>query len=93
MLFVFAAVWATLLLTRTWRFVVPHRRHDPRLGTLPHFFAARLVRARAALSAPEEDRGTRLLQLGEARTCRVHNCGKILHVDYDRGELIVERHR
>jgi hypothetical protein len=22
---------------------------------------------------------------------RVHNCGKILHVDYSRGELIVER--
>lgn len=39
----------------------------------------------------EDARASRLRQLGERGTLRVHNCGKILHVDYDRGELIVER--
>jgi hypothetical protein len=42
-------------------------------------------------AAAETSRHTRLRQLGEAGTYRVHNCGRILHVDYDRGELIVER--
>jgi len=39
----------------------------------------------------EGRRAVRLAELGEAGTYRVHNCGKILHVDYDRGELVVER--
>jgi hypothetical protein len=54
-----------------------------RLGLLPT----------AAVPTAEAARAARLRQLGEAGTYRVHNCGKILHVDYDRGELIVERER
>lgn len=52
------------------------RRGARRLGLLPTVEAARHARLR---------------QLGEAGTYRVHNCGRILHVDYERGELIVER--
>lgn len=54
-------------------------RTDRRLGTLPVEVTA--VSARAE----------RLSQLGEAGTYRVYNCGKILHVDYERGQLVVER--
>jgi len=43
------------------------------------------------ISTGEAGRQDRLRQIGEAGTYRVHNCGKILYVDYDRGELIVER--
>jgi hypothetical protein len=66
-----------------------------RLGQLPIGMAAvnrsapRIEEEVAA--AAEASRHTRLRQLGEAGTYRVHNCGRILHVDYDRGELIVER--
>jgi len=42
-------------------------------------------------SAKAEARAARLQQLGEAGTYKVHNCGKILHVDYDEGTLICER--
>lgn len=45
------------------------------------------------LGTAESRRADRLRELGEAGTYRVHNCGKILHVDYDRGELVVERER
>ena len=45
----------------------------------------------AGTPTAEAIRHERLRQLGEARTYRVHNCGTILHVDYERGELIVER--
>jgi hypothetical protein len=51
-----------------------------RLGLLPS----------AVVPMAEAARVARLRQLGEAGTYRVYNCGKILHVDYDRGELIVE---
>lgn len=69
--------------------IVPVRRWcriDRRLGLLP---AASIPTAEAA-------RAERLRQLGAAGTYRVHNCGEILHVDYERGELIVAedgRHR
>ena len=39
----------------------------------------------------EDARQARFRQLGAAGTYRVHNCGKILFVDYERGELVVER--
>jgi len=39
----------------------------------------------------EAQREARLRELGEAGTYVVHNCGKILHVDYERGELICEK--
>lgn len=45
----------------------------------------------ATVPMAEAVRHERLRQLGGAGTYRVHNCGKILHVDYERGELIVER--
>lgn len=57
------------------------RRSSGRLGLLPG----------AAAPTAEAVRAARLRELGEAGTIRVHNCGKILHVDYDRGDLIVER--
>jgi hypothetical protein len=53
-------------------------RTDRRLGSLPS-------------SPPVTDREERLRQLGDRGTYRVYNCGKILYVDYERGELIVER--
>jgi len=56
-------------------------RTDRRLGAL----------SAAAVPTAEAARAARLRQLGEAGTYRVHNCGRILHVDYERGELIVER--
>lgn len=37
----------------------------------------------------EEARAEKLRQLGPAGTYRVYNVGEILHVDYERGELIV----
>lgn len=55
------------------------RRMDRRLGALP------------AAETPEDARAARLRQLGEEGTYRVYNCGRILHVDYERGQLIVER--
>jgi hypothetical protein len=57
------------------------RRGSSRLGRLPD----------AATPTAEASRAARLRQLGEDGTYRVYNCGKILHVDYERGELIVER--
>ncbi len=57
------------------------RLGDRRLGLLPG----------AVVPTAEAARAARLRELGEAGTYRVHNCGSILHVDYDRGELIVER--
>jgi len=57
------------------------RLGDRRIGLLPV----------ASEPSPEQRRADRLRQIGEAGTYRVHNCGRILHVDYDRGELIVER--
>jgi hypothetical protein len=39
----------------------------------------------------EARRAARLAELGEAGTYKTYNCGRILHVDYERGELIVER--
>jgi hypothetical protein len=38
-------------------------------------------------------RAAQLVRLGDPGTYRVYNCGRILHVDYERGELIVERGR
>lgn len=64
------------------------RRENCRLGRLPTVVAEAAV---AEVSTAEAMRAARLRQLGEAGTCRVYNCGKILHVDYDRGELIIER--
>lgn len=61
-------------------------RSDRRLGLL----------SASGTPTPEAARTERLRQLGEAGTYRVHNCGEILHVDYERGELIVAadgRHR
>lgn len=57
------------------------------------FFTDRRLGLLGTGSVPnaEARRAARLVELGEAGTYRVHNCGKILHVDYDRGELIVER--
>jgi hypothetical protein len=43
------------------------------------------------LDLAEESRVARLRQLGAGDTYRVYGCGKILSVDYDRGELIVEK--
>lgn len=43
------------------------------------------------MASPASERAERLAQLGTAGTYRVYNCGTILHVDYERGELIVER--
>lgn len=63
---------------------VPVRRWgwtDRRFGGLPA----------AVVPTAEAARAARLCQLGEGGTYRFHNCGTILHVDYDRGELIVER--
>lgn len=54
-------------------------RSDRRLGLLP------------AAPTAEVARAARLRQLGEGGTCRVYNCGEILHVDYERGELVVSR--
>lgn len=54
---------------------------DRRLGLLPT----------AVVLTTEASREARLRQLGKAGTYRVYNCGKILHVDYERGELVVER--
>lgn len=56
-------------------------RADRRLG---------LLGTGDGLSA-EAHRAARLKELGTAGTYRVYNCGKILHVDYDRGELVVEK--
>jgi hypothetical protein len=57
------------------------RRCSGRLGRLPG----------AATPTAEAARAVRLRELGEAGTYLVLNCGRILHVDYDRGVLIVER--
>jgi hypothetical protein len=43
------------------------------------------------VSSDEMRRAVRRAELGESGTYKVHNCGRILHVDYERGELIVER--
>ncbi len=56
-------------------------RRDRRLGLLPG----------AVVPTAEAARATRLRELGSAGTTRVHNCGEILFVDYDRGEMIVAR--
>lgn len=56
-------------------------RVQPRLG---------LLADRAAVAA-ETSRAARRRQLGDAGTYEVLNCGRILHVDYDCGKLIVER--
>jgi len=55
--------------------------------------ARRLGLLAATVAAPtaEVERAARLRDLGEAGTYRVYNCGRILHVDYERGELIVDR--
>jgi hypothetical protein len=45
----------------------------------------------AAVPTAEAARAARLRQLGEAGTYRVYNCGTILHVCYEQGELIIER--
>lgn len=55
-----------------------------RLGQLP-------IAVVPTAETADEDRQARLRQLGAAGTCRIYNCGKILHVDYDRGELVIER--
>lgn len=73
---------AALLLGMLFGSFVPVRRWyrtDRRLGTLP------------VATTPASARADRLSQLGEAGTYRVYNCGKILYVDYERGQLIVER--
>jgi hypothetical protein len=57
-------------------------RSDRRLGLLP------------AAPTPEALRAVRLCQLGDAGTLRVYNVGEILHVvhvDYERGELVVAK--
>ena len=59
------------------------RRIDRRIGLLG---APAVPKSKA-----EADRAARLLQLGKVGTIRVYNCGKILHVDYDRGEFVVQR--
>lgn len=41
----------------------------------------------------EERRAARLAELGEEGTYKTFNCGEILHVDYERGELICARDR
>ena len=46
---------------------------------------------RVYVPTAEASRSARLEQLGEAGIYRVYNCGTILHVDYARGELIIER--
>lgn len=77
-------ILASLLSAAIHRSIAHHlrlRRSSGRLGLLP---------ATAAPTA-ETVRAARLRELGETGTYRVLNCGKILHVDYDRGELIVER--
>lgn len=52
-------------------------RSDRRLGRLP------------GAQAPAVLRAARLRTLGEAGTLRIYNCGEILHVDYEHGELVV----
>ena len=59
-----------------------HVAQRPPDVTAPH----RLCRA-----GREEARRARLLQLGEAGTYKVYNCGKILDVDFEHGVLICER--
>ena len=39
----------------------------------------------------EAARAARLVELGEAGTYKVYNCGEILHVDYERRVMIVAR--
>jgi len=64
------------------RFRVPSRVcTDHRLGLL----------GGPVRSPAEAVRAARLRQLGEAGTRSVHNCGRILSVDYDRGEFVVQR--
>ncbi len=63
---------------------VPVRRWcriDRRLGLLPI----------AATPSAEAARAERLRQLGETGTYRVYNCGEILHVDYEKGQLVCAR--
>jgi hypothetical protein len=36
-------------------------------------------------------RRDRLKQLAPGQVERIHNCGRILHVDYAKGEIVVER--
>lgn len=57
------------------------------------FFTDRRIGLLGTGAAPSAEvrRVARLAGLGEAGTYKVHNCGRILHVDYERGELIVER--
>lgn len=57
------------------------------------FFTDRRLGLLGTGQAPSADarRAARLGALGSVGTTHVYNCGKILHVDYDRGELIVER--
>lgn len=45
----------------------------------------------AGTPTAEALRAARLRQLGEEGTYRVYNCGVILEVDYERGQLVVER--
>lgn len=54
-------------------------RTDRRLGLL----------APSTASTVAEVRVDRRRQLGEAGPYRVHNCGEILHLDYEGGELVV----
>jgi hypothetical protein len=66
--------------SRSWR-----RRSDHRLGLLGTGAGAGVA------MSDEARRVARLAELGEAGTHKTYNCGRILYVDYERGELIVER--
>ena len=55
--------------------------NDHRLGLL----------ATEGSPSAEARRSARLAELGERGTYKVYNCGEILHVDYERSELICAR--
>ena len=76
----FFLVWGGI----AWLLSGPCLRRCLRVGCLG-------VMPNAGLLLEEAARAARLRQLGAAGTLRVYNCGKILHVDYERGALIIER--
>lgn len=75
------------------------------LVSLLSLIAGAILRARAERRSPTRRlgllgsgdaigavrRADRLVELGDGGTQRTYNCGRILHVDYERGEIVTER--
>ncbi len=70
--------WAAWIYSRRDR---RRLRADRRLGLL----------GTGNATSAEARRAARLVELGNAGTYTTHNCGEILHVDYDRGILTCAR--